>query len=119
MRERDEESARPLPRPRVLISAFACGPGLGSEPGAGWLWSAGRRVTTTCTSSSPRPVLGAALARRPDLALTPVYVEGPRWLPGTVDDQRGLRVRYALWQREVAGWLGGFTPSGPSTWRTT
>lgn len=93
------------PRSRVLISAFACEPGLGSEPGTGWLWSAAAAVhhdVTLLVPPSRRPVLQAALAARPELSLTPAYVDGPAWLPGAPDEQRAFRLRYALWQRQAA-----------------
>jgi glycosyltransferase involved in cell wall biosynthesis len=90
----------------VLISAFSCIPGAssGSEPAAGWLWSAAAAVhhdVWLLTWDGYRTEVDAALAARPDLPIHPLYVAQPRWLPGWRHDLRGLRVRYLLWQREA------------------
>lgn len=93
----------PAPRRRlhVLVSAFSCNPGSGSEPGAGWLWSvaaAARHEVTLLTWAGYRPGVDAALADHPQLAIQPIYLPQPSWLPGPADDLRVLRARYAAWQ---------------------
>jgi glycosyltransferase involved in cell wall biosynthesis len=49
---------------RVLLSAFQCGPGFGSEPGNGWHWATalaehGHEVTVLTTSDEKEAVLAA------------------------------------------------------------
>lgn len=53
----------------VLLSAYACEPGKGSEPGVGWAWAkglAGRVNLTVLTRSNNRPALEAALGELED-----------------------------------------------------
>jgi glycosyltransferase involved in cell wall biosynthesis len=88
-------------RPKVLVSAYACEPGTGSEPGAGWefvrsvsrfadLWVLTRR------NNGNR--IEAALAQDPTLRIHPVYVDLPRWVAFWKKKQRGIRLYYYLWQ---------------------
>jgi glycosyltransferase involved in cell wall biosynthesis len=53
---------------KVLLSAYACEPGKGSEPGVGWRWTcglAGRVRLTVATRANNRPAIDAELASRP------------------------------------------------------
>jgi glycosyltransferase involved in cell wall biosynthesis len=87
---------------KVVISAYSCEPGAGSEPGAGWTWSraaarAGYEVFLV-TRRNNRDPIESALAAEPDLAITPVYVELSdrmlRWKRG----HKRARSYYVLWQ---------------------
>ncbi|WP_082914203.1 glycosyltransferase family 4 protein [Microbacterium sp. H83] len=93
-------------RPRVLISAYACGPDLGPEASAGWAIARAAAETGDVwilTRERFREALDAALAASPDLAarITVVHIDLParimRW------KRRGwdLYWYYALWQRLV------------------
>ena len=66
-------------RPRVLLVAFACAPGRGSEPGAGWTWMLGaaeHHDVWLLTSDHQRDRLDAALAEHRPPGLRAVhYVE--------------------------------------------
>lgn len=88
---------------RILLSAYACEPGKGSEPGVGWHWAnemaaLGHEVWVL-TRSNNQTAIEAALAaspQRPQLRF--VYYDLPNcllWLK-----RRGLPVQmyYALWQ---------------------
>lgn len=87
---------------KIIISAYACDPMAGSEPGAGWAWTRAAAVSGhkvwLLTRSSNRSSLEAALKAEPDLLINPVYLDVPvrwrRWKKG----QRGIRVYYCIWQ---------------------
>jgi glycosyltransferase involved in cell wall biosynthesis len=87
---------------KILMSAFACGPGFGSEEGNGWNWSAsladvGHQVTVL-TRPERRAEIDAALAARSDRALRVIYVETPRWALA-VKGHAGVYTQYLAWQR--------------------
>jgi glycosyltransferase involved in cell wall biosynthesis len=90
----------------ICISAYACDPTRGSEPGVGWnivrevarrhrVWAITRRKNQT--------VISAELARNPLPNLRMVYVDLPRpllvWKKGPV----GIDLYYRLWQRLTRG----------------
>lgn len=91
-------------RPRILISAYACGPEQGPEASAGWAVARAAAETGDVwilTRERFRDVLARALADSPELAarVTVVHIDLPdrivRW------KRRGwdLYWYYALWQR--------------------
>lgn len=89
---------------RVLISACACAPGQGSEPGTGWTWAraaAEHADVTLLTDSVYEEVLTHELRVRPVPRLTPVYVDVPTRLRTMTADGRRLRLRHAAWQRRA------------------
>ncbi len=97
-------TGRPL---RVLVSAYTCVPGKGSEPGAGWAWTlaaarSGHEVWLL-TDRSCRPEIEAELAARPVPQLRPIFLETPDWVTWTSDSARGNRARYIRWQQLAAG----------------
>ena len=66
---------------RVLLSAFQCAPGLGSEPGTGWHWATtlprlGHEVTVL-TSSTQRELILSAGPQSADFR----FVDDPWALP--------------------------------------
>ena len=84
---------------RVLVSAYACEPGKGSEPGAGWSWalaSARDHDVTVLTRANNRGPIEAAAVEGPLPRF--VYLDLPAsarlWKRG----QRGVRLYYLLWQ---------------------
>lgn len=94
-------------RLRVLISAYACGPGDEPEANAGWAFAcaaARHHDVVAITRARFRPAVEAALAADPELAasLTVVHVELPRKIAAR--QRRGWDVYwyYALWQRAMA-----------------
>jgi glycosyltransferase involved in cell wall biosynthesis len=93
-------------RLRVLMSGYACGPGSGSEPGAGWMFASAAAQSGhdiwLLVEQYYRPAIEAALAARPLPRLHPVFVRTPMWVAYTSDDVRWNRARYAAWQRIAA-----------------
>ncbi len=86
---------------RVLISAYACEPGKGSEPGAGWNWSlaaARENDVWVLTRSNNREAIEAELERHPIPSLRFVYLDLPRRWTFWKRGQRGVRLYYSLWQ---------------------
>jgi glycosyltransferase involved in cell wall biosynthesis len=87
---------------KVLISAYACEPGKGSEPYAGWSWvNAIARVADevhVITRANNRPAIEAALAERPVRNLFFHYFDLPRWVRFWKRGQRGVQLYYYLWQ---------------------
>jgi glycosyltransferase involved in cell wall biosynthesis len=90
-------------RRRVLLSAYACEPGKGSEPGLGWNWAValprlGYDVTVL-TRANNRAVLEPAIATlRPEDRPTLAAFDLPDRLAWWKRGQRGVRLYFLLWQ---------------------
>jgi glycosyltransferase involved in cell wall biosynthesis len=90
------------PKLRILLSAYACGPGRVSEPGVGW--NAVREISRdhdvwVLTSLDLRHEIEAAMAdESPSLHF--IFVEWPKWLSFT---RVGLEAEYYCWQ--IAAYL--------------
>ncbi len=88
---------------KILLSAYACEPGKGSEPGVGWHWALelarlGHDVWVL-TRANNRPVIEAALAGRPPGSCPHfLYYDLPAWARWWKKGRRGLRLYYFLWQ---------------------
>lgn len=92
---------------KILLSAFACEPGRGSEFDVGWHWALGlaelRHAVTVLTRSCSRLAIERALAALPATITRPrfVYFDLPpllRW------QARGpLHIHHLLWQRSAVG----------------
>jgi glycosyltransferase involved in cell wall biosynthesis len=87
---------------RILLSAYACEPGKGSEPEVGWLWAteladAGHEVWVL-TREANRDAIEMEIARRPKRHLHFSYYDLPRWARGWKRGARGVHLYYALWQ---------------------
>ena len=87
----------------ILMSAYACEPHLGSEPGVGWHWatrlaSMGHQVRVL-TRANNREVIESALAARPVPRLSFAYYDLPAWMRRW-KNQAGLlaRLYYLAWQ---------------------
>ena len=97
-------------RSRVLLVAFACGPGRGSEPGQGWQFAhrlAVHHDVTALVYSGFRSVIEREVAERPVAGLRVEYVRLPfeaarHWVDG--EDRAGLReqVHYHAWSLAAA-----------------
>jgi glycosyltransferase involved in cell wall biosynthesis len=88
----------------VLISAYACEPERGSEPGCGWIWSraaARGHDVWVLTRANNRPRIEAALAMTPEPRLHFVYLDLPNWLRFWKRGRVGVRLYYTLWQLEA------------------
>ena len=90
---------RPL---RILLSAYACEPDRGSEPGVGWRWAielarAGHQVWVI-TRANNRAAIERALEAKPVSNLSFIYHDLPARWRGWKRGGRGVRLYYVLWQ---------------------
>ncbi len=88
---------------KVLLSAFACQPGQGSEPGVGWnvaVEMAQFHQVWVLTRANNRPIIEAELAQYPIQQLNIIYIDllnfSQLWQPGKVG--KFARFYYYLWQ---------------------
>jgi glycosyltransferase involved in cell wall biosynthesis len=89
-------------RPKVLLSAYACRPQGGSEPGAGWAWAkaaARDHDVWLLTRGKFAHELTEELAVRPIPSLTVVPLELPKWLLRLRRRHADVYWYYPLWQR--------------------
>lgn len=89
---------------RVLISAYACEPGAGSESAVGWHWV--RQVSRfhevwMITWARNRDAIEKSLATKSLPSVHWVYFDLPRWARFYREGQRNLHVHYYLWQLGV------------------
>ena len=87
---------------RILLSAYACEPGKGSEPGVGWHWAvalahAGHDVRVL-TRANNRAAIETALTREPVPNLQFAYYDLPAWSRWWKRRGHGVRLYYILWQ---------------------
>jgi len=89
---------------RVLISAYACEPGKGSEPEVGWQWATGlakHATVTVVTRANNKPSIDAALAAHPakdPKSLDFIYYDLPAFFLRLKDIGLPMRIYYLLWQ---------------------
>ncbi|HZD30317.1 MAG TPA: glycosyltransferase family 4 protein, partial [Candidatus Angelobacter sp.] len=87
---------------RILLSAYACEPGKGSEPEVGWMWatelaSAGHEVWVI-TREANRAAIETRRQERRIPGLHFVYYDLPEWARRWKRGGKGVRWYYALWQ---------------------
>lgn len=85
----------------VLISAYACRPGEGSEPGVGW--NIVRELVKyhkvwVLTRENNRPEIEAELQKNPLPGIEFIYCEPSRWVQKLNRNQRLVYLHYYLWQ---------------------
>jgi glycosyltransferase involved in cell wall biosynthesis len=89
-------------RLQVLVSAYACEPEKGSEPGVGWRWAlnlaAAGHAVHVITRANNRPAIERALRRQPVSGLHLRYYDLPHWAMGWKRGARGVHLYYLLWQ---------------------
>lgn len=86
---------------KVLLSAYACAPDSGSEPGVGWNWvlqCARFHEVWVITRANNRSEIEGRLADGSLPNVHWVYFDLPRWARFWKKKQRGLRPYYYLWQ---------------------
>jgi len=91
----------PSRRLKVLISAYACEPGKGSEPGVGWNFSkemATHHDVWVLTRSNNQTVIEDELAAHPVAGLNFFYHDLPKWACWWKKGGRGVQLYYYLWQ---------------------
>lgn len=89
---------------RILLSAYACEPEKGSEPGVGWNWV--RQIARVhevwvITRANNRDRIERALAKEPLPNVHRVYFDLPRWARFWKKKGRGMQLYYFLWQLAV------------------
>jgi glycosyltransferase involved in cell wall biosynthesis len=86
---------------RILLSAYACEPYKGSEPGVGWNWAlqaARYHEVWVLTRANNRAAIESWLQRTPVARLQFVYYDLPRWARFWKRGAVGIRAYYVLWQ---------------------
>ncbi|MFT4709554.1 MAG: glycosyltransferase involved in cell wall biosynthesis [Bacteroidia bacterium] len=93
------------PRKRVLLGAYACEPGVGSEGGVGWNWTRQIALRNDCTlitrKNNVEEIERAAKAEGLD-SLTVIGYDLPVWMRFWKRKSRGALVYYYLWQVGLA-----------------
>ena len=87
---------------KILLSAYACEPYKGSEPGVGWHWARelaniGHQVWVI-TRANNQPVIEKALSVEPNSNLHFVYYDLPEWLRRWKKIPGGVYFYYFIWQ---------------------
>lgn len=90
-----------MKRLKVLVSAYGCRPGEGSEPGIGWnvaLQIAKYHQVWVITRENNRPRIEAEMLSNPVPGLHFVYYDLPGWARWWKQGQWGVYLHYYLWQ---------------------
>lgn len=87
---------------KILLSAYACEPAKGSEPGVGWRWAIelanlGHQVWVI-TRANNQSVIEAALTQTPCPNLQFVYYDLPAWMRRLKKSPGGVYLYYLGWQ---------------------
>jgi glycosyltransferase involved in cell wall biosynthesis len=91
---------------KILVSAYACEPGKGSEPGIGWKWInqvARYNDVWVLTRHTNRSIIEAEADNILLRKVNWVYVDLPAWSRFWKKGQRGVRTYYMMWQ--LVAWL--------------
>ena len=87
---------------RILLSAYACEPYKGSEPGVGWHWAVELARTGyqvwVITRANNQPLIERALKSTPMPNLHFVYYDLPAWARWWKKAGGGVYLYYLLWQ---------------------
>lgn len=89
---------------KILVSAYACEPGRGSEPGVGWHFAeemSKRHSLTVVTRANNRSVIersGETWTKN----VSWIWYDPPKWLTFWKRGGRGVQLFYLLWQIGVA-----------------
>ena len=93
---------------KVLLSAYACEPNKGSEPGVGWNWAteyAKQNEVWVLTRDNNEPSITEYIRQNPEYVnenLHFIYVGLPKHVTFWKKGRRGMRLFYMLWQRKAA-----------------
>ncbi|ODS67744.1 MAG: hypothetical protein ABS43_29850 [Bordetella sp. SCN 67-23] len=89
---------------KILLSAFAYAPNVGSEPGVGWRWAqelAKHHQVTVVTDMTRRELVEADGVQMPDNVEVVYY--RPGWLCAIPLNSTTAQVLYTLWQFGLLG----------------
>lgn len=92
---------------KIILSAFACGPGQGSEEGVGWGVATGlaqRNRVHVLTTPRFRTAIQDYQTAHPNANLTFSYHDLTPRLRRLVVHSALWQIYYYLWQRQIAGW---------------
>jgi glycosyltransferase involved in cell wall biosynthesis len=96
-------------RLKVLMSAYACEPSKGSEPGVGWYWALQMArfhdVWVLTRANNRETIETVSLTPEQQQHLRWVYFDPPNWVRFWKRGQRGVQLYYYLWQ--LAAWRRG------------
>ncbi len=93
-----------MTRARVLMSAYACDPDRGSEPGIGWNTAqemATRHDVWLMTSNENRARIEQEVTSRSDMSLNVIFIDGPTWLEWVKRTRIGWELHHYVWQLVV------------------
>jgi glycosyltransferase involved in cell wall biosynthesis len=88
-------------RLKVLVSAYACEPQKGSEPGVGWNWVkqiARFHDVWVITRANNKSPIDKALENEPLANVCWIYYDLPKWMSFWKKGQRFVRIYYYIWQ---------------------
>lgn len=89
---------------RVLVSAYACEPGKGSEPAVGWNWvrqlSESNELWVLTRANNRQSIEGTGLTNSA-CTIRFVYFDLPAWARFWKRKGQGLRLYYCLWQLQA------------------
>lgn len=88
-------------RLKILLSAYACEPGKGSEPGVGWNMArhlSQHHEVWVITRANNREVIESEMNHRPLSNINFVYYDLPSWARFWKRGPRGVQLYYYLWQ---------------------
>ena len=105
---------------KVLMSAYACEPGKGSEPEVGWQWAlqmARFHDVTVLTRANNRGPIEAALAALRGRQPLPEFVYHDRgtFLLDMKRHTKAVKLYYLLWQRSARNVAGSCTRNAALT----
>jgi glycosyltransferase involved in cell wall biosynthesis len=87
---------------RVLVSAYACEPGKGSEPGVGWNWvrqlAKFNEIWVLTRANNRERIEAALIDAAPSLNVHFVYYDLPAWARWWKRGGFGTHIYYVLWQ---------------------
>ena len=87
---------------KILVSAYACEPGLGSEIGVGWHWvleMSKHFELWVLTRESNRGTIEPWIAAHPEFSgIHFLYFDLPKWARFWKKGMRGVRTYYNIWQ---------------------
>lgn len=85
----------------IVVSAYACEPDKGSEPGVGWHWTkevARNYKVLVITRKNNRESIESELQSNPDCNIEVFYYDPPKWLTFWKKGTRGVQLYYYIWQ---------------------
>ena len=88
---------------KILLSAYACEPNEGSEPGVGWHWAheiekLGHQVWVFTRSNNKRSIENFYQQNTKPEGIDFIYYDLPGWLSFWKKGRRGVHLYYLLWQ---------------------